>query len=179
MKIITDDLPKGVFGDGVYYPVRTDFRVWLKFAQLLEDLTPENVARAFAACYTKIMPQNPEKALSLLCEFFSGGEVSKTKNKNGKQLISFAKDEELIYASFLMQYKIDLTDAQMHWWKFLALFRNLGKDTPIMQVATLRNTNPAEIKDSKIRRRVIEQKRIFSIDENAEVDVAEALSALF
>ena len=179
MKIITDDLPKGVFGKGIYYPLRTDFRIWLKFAQLLEDLTPENAAKAFAVCYTKIMPKNPEEALSLLCEFFSGGEIPKTKSKSGKQLISFVKDEELIYASFLMQYKIDLTDAKMHWWKFLALFRNLGKDTPVMQVASLRNTNPADIKDSKIRRKVIEQKHMFSIDENAEVDVGEALSAMF
>lgn len=44
-------------------------------------------------------------------------------------------DSEYIYAAFLEQYGIDLSDIPyLHWWKFLALFKGLHdcKMTDIM-----------------------------------------------
>lgn len=43
------------------------------------------------------------------------------------------EDAELIYASFLMDYQIDLFEQQgiLTWYKFLALFKNLRDNTPL------------------------------------------------
>ncbi|WP_374964624.1 Gp15 family bacteriophage protein [Lysinibacillus sp. RS5] len=45
----------------------------------------------------------------------------------------FTEDAEYIYASFLMDYNMDLFEQQgkLSWYKFIALFNNLSDETPM------------------------------------------------
>lgn len=56
-------------------------------------------------------------------------------------VFDFEEDAEYIYASFMLDYGIDLIDVQgqLHWKKFIALFQGLSKSTKIREVMKIRS----------------------------------------
>ncbi|MCB5878431.1 bacteriophage Gp15 family protein [Blautia producta] len=56
-------------------------------------------------------------------------------------VFDFEEDAEYIYASFMLDYGIDLIDAQgqLHWKKFIALFQGLSEQTKIREVMKIRS----------------------------------------
>ncbi len=177
MRIIGTEPPHCVIGAGVYYPIRTDFSVWLEFARLIEQEEARGILRALNLCYKCRRPDNPLEAIKLLCEFFAGGAQTGGESSSGEQIISFTQDEELIYASFLSDYRIDLSKERLHWWRFLALLKNLSPDSSLMRVAHIRAAKLSDIKNPALRRSILRQKRIYSLEHNA--DAADAIERLF
>ncbi len=179
MRVIKGDLPRGVFSDGIYYPIKTDFRVWLSVCELLEaeDLA-HAIVRAPDICYLKKRPPSSKSAFLALMDFFLLGEKPKKESQKKEKLFSFCEDEELIYASFLKEYGIDLSKEEMHWWRFVALLRCLGPDTPLSRVMSIRQAKPSDIKNPKERRHLIKQKRLFALSKK-DVDAGDVLSELF
>lgn len=177
MRIIGTEPPHCVIGAGVYYPIRTDFSVWLEFARLIEQEEARGLLRALNLCYKSKCPENPIEALQLLCGFFAGGRSTEKEGESGEQIISFTQDEELIYASFLSEYGIDLSKEKLHWWRFLALLRNLSPDSCLMRVAHIRAAKLSDIKNPALRRSILRQKRIYSLNKSA--DAADAIEQLF
>lgn len=177
MRIIGTEPPHCVIGAGVYYPVKTDFSVWLEFARLIEQEEARGLLRALNLCYKGKRPDNPFEGIKLLCEFFAGGTEIGRGYGGGEQIISFTQDEELIYASFLSEYGIDLAKDKLHWWRFLALVRNLSPDSALMRVAHIRAAKLSDIKNPAMRRSIMRQKRIYSLSKNT--DAADAIARLF
>lgn len=177
MRIIGTEPPHCVIGAGVYYPVKTDFSVWLEFARLIEQEEARGMLRALNLCYKGKMPENPFEAITLLCRFFAGGAEVGEGDSGGEQIISFTQDEELIYASFLSEYGIDLAKEKLHWWRFLALVRSLSPESALMRVAHIRAVNPSDIKNPALRRSILRQKRIYSLSKNT--NAADAIERLF
>lgn len=177
MRIIGTEPPHCVIGAGVYYPIRTDFSVWLEFARLIEQEEARGIVRALNLCYKSKSPEDPIEAIKLLCEFFAGGASEERESESGEQIISFTQDEELIYASFLSEYGIDLSKEKLHWWRFLALLKNLSPDSSLMRVAHIRAAKLSDIKNPALRRSILRQKRIYSLNQSA--DAADAIERLF
>lgn len=180
MRIIGCEPPKGVLGNGIYYPVHTDFGVWLEFAGILEEEDGARAAmRALRLCYKDKIPLDFDEAFYLLCEFFSGGSLpEKTDGKECEPVISFVKDEELIYASFLSEYGIDLSKERLHWWRFLALLKNLGPESSLMKVISIRTTKASDIKNPLLRRRLLRQKKLYSLND-VNTQPGEVMAELF
>lgn len=84
----------------------------------------------------------------------------------------FAQDADLIYASFLYDYNIDLLEQQgkMHWKKFIALFNNLSQKSAFKQVVKIRTEPlPKRTKDnSKDVDNLIKAKQFYSLDKSKE-----------
>lgn len=180
MRILGHEPPHGVLGNGIYYPIRTDFGVWLEFAEIMETEDGARAAmRALKLCYKEKMPFDLGKALSLLCEFFAGGSTTKNKYPERREpIISFSRDEELIYASFLSDYGIDLAKEKLHWWRFLALLKNLSADSALMKVAAIRAAKLSDIKNPTLKRQLLRQKKIFSLG-NEQSQPGEVIAELF
>ncbi len=55
-------------------------------------------------------------------------------------VLDFEEDGEYIYASFMLDYGIDLIDMQglLHWKKFIALFQGLSEQSKISEVMRIR-----------------------------------------
>jgi hypothetical protein len=70
-------------------------------------------------------------------KFLDGGKVNEEED-NGPRLFSFEKDASLIFSAFRQTHGIDLETAELHWWKFLALFMDLGADTAFCNLVGLR-----------------------------------------
>ena len=56
-------------------------------------------------------------------------------------VFDFEEDAEYIYASFMLDYGIDLINVQgqLHWKKFIALFQGLSESTKIREVMKIRS----------------------------------------
>jgi hypothetical protein len=84
-----------------------------------------------------------------------------------KKEYDFNVDAERIYASFLMDYNIDLHQerGKMHWKKFIALLSGLSEKTPFMQVVNIRTMDiPKETKhNQKERQKIIKLQDKYSL----------------
>lgn len=87
------------------------------------------------------------------------------------KVFDFKVDAERIYASFMMDYGIDLFEEQgkMHWKKFVALLNGLSERTPFMQVVNIRTMEVPKRNDKdsfeKYRQKVLRAKRKYALDQ--------------
>lgn len=82
---------------------------------------------------------------------------------------SLTKDADMIFASFMQEYGIDLIEyrGKMHWFKFRALFEGLRDDTTIKTIISIRTTplpNGEENRDE--RERLMKLKKIYELKED-------------
>lgn len=92
--------------------------------------------------YNKIKYLGYEKKLELF-EIISNYITPKSKKvkDDGVKTVDVIQDANYIYASFLMDYNIDLVDMQgkLDWRKFIALFQGLSDRTKIKEVMSIRS----------------------------------------
>lgn len=83
--------------------------------------------------------------------------------------MDFGKDADLIFASFFMDYRIDLFDYHdsLHWTKFMALMNGLSEQTPFMKVVNIRTMDvPKWSPDNqKQRSRIIKLKEKYRLEQ--------------
>jgi hypothetical protein len=143
MNILTDQLPTAVMIDETEYPIETDFRTCLRVIMAFEDTELTNEEKGLILLenmYTAPWPDNLLGAVKQAVKFLNGGEESKDEDQGKTQrLYSFTKDANLIFAAYKQTHNIDLADTEyLHWWKFLAMFMDLGSNTTFSNLVSLR-----------------------------------------
>ena len=141
MNILLDKLPTEYQG----YKLSTDFRVGIALCNLLDDYNKsddDKLDDAIDLLWGSGVPTiltddgilvDYELVYKTINWFISGGnpkeEGSKKDNKNSEIVkdipYDFDTDADFIVAAFIQQYNIDLTETNMYWFKFLALFKSL------------------------------------------------------
>ena len=188
MNILLDELPQEIEVCGKKYPINTDFRVWIRFEEILTSAKPEEaITYIILSCIKKEgaakLPPSLKETLKAICDFYFCREDVKSKDTScarTKRLYSFSHDADLIYAAFIQQYGIDLTKCNMHWWKFRALFSALSGDLKICSVMKIRSASLSEMPSGNARNKLAKLKRIFALPdlrsgEERETELAEAL----
>ena len=207
MSIITQGLPNCVYdSSGDFYQLNTDFRVWIKFEELLSELKEKSMDAFVKACdicfYRGIsgeihsLPPTWLETLRVLFAFYCGmWDVSELESKQTKhtkedceeedeqeekQIFSYEHDADYIYAAFVQQYGIDLTECRLHWWKFKALFAGLTGNTKIREIMEIRATDVSHIKDQERRNHVLRLQNAYALpdmrsEEEKESDFAAML----
>lgn len=140
MNLLVDELPNAVEIDGVEYAIETDFRVALRIMLAFEDdelTTLEKQSVLLQNLYQKI-PTNGQAAVDQGMKFLNGGLDGIRTREYHPRLYSFGKDAALILSAFQQTHGVDLEDIQMHWWKFMALFLDLGSETAFCNLVGLR-----------------------------------------
>lgn len=164
MNLLTDKLPTEYKG----YKINTDFRVGLKLLSLLENRESademDNLDDIIDLLWGNGVPTTvSEDGLvvvdyDLIWEtitwFRLGGnpvfEIRKAKRHQTEKkeltetAYDFEEDSGLILASFIQQYGIDLAETDMHWFKFLALFRAL-QDTAFTRLQEIRTLDTSDM----------------------------------
>jgi len=134
-------LPTAVLVNDKEYGIEPDFRTCIRIILAFEDdgLAPiEKKAVLIENLYLE-QPDNLPIAFSQGIKFLNGGEDAKEDEGSGVgRLYSFQKDANFIFAAFRQTHGIDLENENMHWWKFLALFADLGADTTFCNLINLR-----------------------------------------
>lgn len=167
MNILVEQLPTAVSIDSVDYEINTDFHACIRVILAFEDdeLTGyEKQLIMLQNLYPKI-PDNVGTALELALKFLNGGRAREDQDTPSLRLYSFSQDADFIFAAFQQTHGIDLETAELHWWKFLALFADLGADTTFCSLASLRSrlkTGKATDEEKKMAR---EMENIISLPE--------------
>lgn len=148
MNILVDPLPDKVEIGGQAWAVNTAFYVWVLFELTMQDpeLTDaEKISQALSLCFPSV-PPNLNGALEAVLWFYRCGTDTPKSGKGGegsyKKAYCFEQDADLIFASFMACYGIDLSETDdLHWWKFRALFRGLPQESEIVKVMGYRTAD--------------------------------------
>ena len=141
------------------YKINTDFRIAIECQDIATNKNIGDYERALAIIYKLFgddginTPQHYEKLLELAIKYLScGKEVNNQINEEPD--MDFAQDMDYIEASFMSDYNIDLTNIEMHWWKFYNLINGLsnsetGNCCVLNRIRNLRNYDTKDIKNPK------------------------------
>lgn len=139
------------------YKINTDFRVAIRCNEVAEDETIGDYERALAIIYMLFGKEGLEdyevhnELLIMAKEYLS---CQKEIESDEKPDMDYVEDMDYIEASFMSDYHIDLTNINMHWWKFCNLMNGLsnselGNSCILNRIRNLRNLDLNEITDSK------------------------------
>ena len=191
--MIASSLPTTVDVDGVHVAINTGHRAGIKFTSVLEDnsLSDEDKLSYALGIYYKdrdVARHDTTALIKAALSFYSydpSEHYGKTKSalskgggkpRKGKQLVSYTKDDALIYAAFLQQYCLDLADSELHWHKFRALLDGLTEDTQLVKVMRYRSIKLGDIATEE-RKFYRDMQEFYSLAQISDAEV-EQLSAL-
>lgn len=165
LNILIEQLPEAVEVDGIEYPIDSGFRACLRAILACEDPELTGLEKQ-ALVLENLYPQPPHDlraAFEQAVRFLNGGE-SQSEN-DGPRLYSFAKDARWIFSAFRQTHGIDLETAELHWWKFLALFMDLGGETAFCGLVALRKKVKTGKATKEERKAAREMGELFKVPE--------------
>jgi hypothetical protein len=167
MNLLVEDLPEAVEIDGIETPINSDFRSCLRVILAFEDneLTGLEKQMLLLANLYPERPGNIEKAIEQAIKFLNGGREDGDDGTHKPRVYSFSKDADLIFAAFYQTHGIDHQTTELHWWKFQALFMDLGADTAFCQLVNLRKRVKTGRATKEERRAAREMGAIFDVPE--------------
>ena len=184
---LTDKLPETVTIGGVEVPINSDFRTSVSFSMMIydPDLSDEEKILKGLEMYYPTRDRDIydiEEAVTQMLWFFRCGDTSEVKGSGDKtRAYDFDVDADSIFASFLMQYGIDLSTVNLHWWKFMAMLTNLKEDVPLAKIMTYRvidtkGMDKEQAKFYKKMKRIYRlEDRVSETDEKLQQEIEQAL----
>ncbi len=175
--------------EGVEYKINTDFKVWIEIEGLFFEQRTDSasaLAEILALAYP-VLPQNPYKAVQGIVWFYSGGRQdgqNTDKARHGRPCYDLTEDFDYIWGGFLGQYGIDLTQTDMHWWKFQSLLACLNDETRFSKIVAIRSMDTSAIGNKEQKRYYEKLKKQFRLKGEKspaqdEAFVAECFAELF
>jgi hypothetical protein len=118
--------PSSVCVNGIEYPIKTEFYLWINFGQLIEG-RESIVLEEVNFLYQWKIPEDREAGFRELAKFYENRQILPRPTGKADGVISYdwELDSEYIYAAFMQQYRIDLITTDLHWFDFCALFNGL------------------------------------------------------
>ena len=131
----TKGLPTTIEVGGLFYAIKTDFREWLKFNEIIKQpFEVYDLAFLFEGNIPLV------DFTKQLLEFYENKNATPNYNdKSSERIIDYVLDGEYIVGSFMSAYGIDLTSVDMHWHLFKALFVSLPDSSKINQIMGMRS----------------------------------------
>lgn len=155
-------LPETVTVSGKRYRIRTSFKYWLRFLELVEQ--DDKNPYVFDFLYVDKKPSDRIKGFTALLGFCTPASLLPrlTSSDTSDKVVDYQIDAEYIYAAFYELYGIDLIEADMHWYKFQALFKGLH-DTKLNEIIGYRLFTPPNGKKSEYDRDMEKLKRAWAL----------------
>ena len=139
MNILVDQLPTSLKVNEQEYKINADFRNCLKIILAFEDAELAGVEKSMVL-FNNLFIEQPDDMVEALKQgswFLNAGRDE--EEQTGPRVFSWNKDANLIYAAFQQTHGIDLESVPyLHWWKFIALFMDLGAETAFCNLVGLR-----------------------------------------
>ena len=160
-------LPNTIMVGGKAFSIYTDFRIWLKFEIECSKLKKgETIDVSYL--FKNEMPASV--SIQELKAFSNPVSIlPRQVDSNEEIMLDFELDADLIFSAFWGQYGIDLTEVDLHWYKFLALLSGINDSTKLREVMGYRAYDKNQKGDQYEK-----MKRIWRIERNFEDDPEEA-----
>lgn len=126
-------LPNTITVQGRPYSIYTDFRIWIRVTTEIQNLGP-GAKIDLGYIFKNDRPAAIDMEKELLPFLAPKSELPRTTRHSSAIPLDYELDADLIYAAFLGQYGIDLTEADLHWWKFQALLKGLNDSTRLKEI---------------------------------------------
>ena len=149
-----EKLPKSIKIEDKYYPLRTDFRTWIKIESILKDKNiPDQFKLSTIIVVCDLFYGNRKISKldygAILDSIFSFWRMFKPLNKKAKVTsdiaYSYEQDFDLIASAFRQQYNINLFEVNMHWFVFKSLFDGLSDETMFKRVVFYRTVDLSKV----------------------------------
>lgn len=175
MSFLTEPLVDSVDFLGRRFHVNTAFDIVLDIQDLYreEELSEfDKLNQALRMLVTNdrnIEKLNTAERVQLLNEIYKSCVNTRKHPQTKTKLpaLDFEYDAEYIYASFMLDYRIDLIDQQgiMPWKKFIALFQGLSDQSKIHEVMRIRSMEIPKYngKNTEQIQRIIEAKSHYAL----------------
>lgn len=141
MNLEKRNLPSFVEIDGNIYDVKVGFEWGLIFTRMVKE---NSLLASFDVFYENEVPEDRQKGFTALYNFYwEKHELPRAVGATGSAdvLEDFSIDADYIFAAFYEQYGIDLFKEELHWHKFVALYRGLH-DTKLNEIIGARAYDP-------------------------------------
>ena len=156
------------------YKINTDFRVAIECNNIAQDNSIGDAERSLAIIYKLFGDEGLDnsqdwgKLLELGIKYLTLNKDTSDVDNNTEIDMDFNEDMDYIEASFMSDYKIDLTTEKMHFWKFYNLLEGLsnselGNCCVLNRVRNLRTFDLSQIKDNKERERLAKAKEMVAL----------------
>ena len=156
------------------YKINTDFRVAIECNNIAQDDSIGDAERSLAIIYKLFgdegldNSQDWDKLLELSIKYLTLNKDTSDVDNNTEIDMDFNEDMDYIEASFMSDYRIDLTTEKMHFWKFYTLLEGLsnselGNCCVLNRVRNLRTFDLSQIKDNKERERLAKAKEMVAL----------------
>ena len=156
------------------YKINTDFRVAIECNNIAQDDSIGDAERSLAIIYKLFgdegldNSQDWDKLLELAIKYLTLNKDTSGVDNNTEIDMDFSEDMDYIEASFMSDYRIDLTTEKMHFWKFYTLLEGLsnselGNCCVLNRVRNLRTFDLSQIKDNKERERLAKAKEMVAL----------------
>lgn len=173
-------LPESVLTrDGEPVQIDADFRTVLRCLRVLDDPDVSDRDKVYLLMRWFFKGAFVQDAFELFEEFLSTGEEA----DGSPPVMDFEQDADAIYASFYMDYGIDLMEVSfLHWEKFRVLLGGLSEKTPLRGRISLRQLDTKDMKGKtkaeaeRAKRRVKLKKRVSAEEKILRDEIDKALS---
>ncbi len=171
--------PEAIEVNGVEYDINTDYTYALACFACINDADLGDIERAYGVIgiLYKEPPEDTQEALRLAIKYLQCGKEHAPSNKKADMDYTF--DENYIKSSFMSDYKIDLDDTSMHWWKFNNLLQGLTDDCILNRVRDLRNYDVSTIKDTKSLQKIIDAQRDVALPDRVAQEQQDIIDDFF
>ena len=166
--------PQYVEVDNKRYKINTSYKAAIECNRIATDNTIGDFERALAVIYTLFGDEglsdkkHHEQLLKLAQRYLScGKEIENTEEPD----MDYIEDMDLIEASFMSDFHIDLTKEDMDWYKFNNLINGLssselGNSCVLNRVRAIRNFDLSTIKDRKEKEKMAKLKKQVELKKN-------------
>lgn len=168
MVLTRTDLPRSIKIGKNEYPIKTDFRTWIKFEVMLQDDEIPDEFKTFLQIKLigndELMNEESESVQNALFSFYRLDQpIRKSNRVSTERAYSFETDMPWIYAAFREQYQINLLDADLHWWEFKSMFDSLSGNTMFGKIMSYRTADLSKMSES-MRKEMADLKAYWSLD---------------
>lgn len=152
--------PELITIDGIDYEINTGYEYALACIRCINDpdITSTERALGVIGLLYKEKPVNLDEAMEMAVQYLQCGK-EKEEDPDRKPDMDYQQDENYIKSSFMTDYKIDLDDAEMHWWKFCNLLQGLTDNSILNRVRDVRNYDISTVKDPATRHKILKAQR--------------------
>lgn len=113
--------------DGKPILLNTDFRLWIRF---YDDVQNDDIDRDISYLFVKEPPVIDNFIFQQLLQFLHNPSSTPNTSTSNDKVLDYVQDGEYIFSSLYATYGIDITEIDMHWYKFKALCDNvIGEGT--------------------------------------------------
>lgn len=142
MNVLIDGLPEAIEIDGVEYELNTDYRVGLQIMMAFEDpdLTGFEKQAVMLQLLYPVVPPDARRGCELAVKYLNCGQEPKLSDEEADttRYYSWSQDARYIMAAIEQTYHIDLSTANLHWWRFSYMFLDLHENCFFSRLIYLR-----------------------------------------